>query len=208
MPDWSPVRRFGGYGAWADGAPMQAALRSRAAACGCSQGCGVHGHAHTRAASVNIPAADLKGFLGCAGLRLLGELDHATHACRLDRRLALLALCAAYLQGGFNKAIDFDGAIGRDAALRPRARRPAGARYHRRRDRCFAARGVRGLALVRGAHLAGFTLFATLVANRFWEMVQPERFMAANSFFEHIGLNRRLRPRGLARPAARDGARQ
>ena len=28
MPDWSPVRRFGGYGAWGDkeGAPMQAAL--------------------------------------------------------------------------------------------------------------------------------------------------------------------------------------
>jgi len=32
------------------------------------------------------------------------------------------------------------------------------------------------------------TLFATFVANRFWEMVPPERFMAANSFFEHIGL--------------------
>jgi len=26
------------------------------------------------------------------------------------------------------------------------------------------------------------------VANRFWEMVPPERFMAANAFFEHIGL--------------------
>jgi uncharacterized membrane protein YphA (DoxX/SURF4 family) len=36
--------------------------------------------------------------------------------------------------------------------------------------------------------LAGFTLFATSVANRFWEMVPPERFMAANAFFEHIGL--------------------
>ena len=36
--------------------------------------------------------------------------------------------------------------------------------------------------------LAGFTLFATFVANRFWEMVPPERFMAANSFFEHLGL--------------------
>jgi uncharacterized membrane protein YphA (DoxX/SURF4 family) len=36
--------------------------------------------------------------------------------------------------------------------------------------------------------LAGFTLFATFVANRFWEMAPPERFMAANSFFEHLGL--------------------
>ncbi len=36
--------------------------------------------------------------------------------------------------------------------------------------------------------LAGFTLVATFVANRFWEIPQPERFMAENSFFEHIGL--------------------
>jgi uncharacterized membrane protein YphA (DoxX/SURF4 family) len=36
--------------------------------------------------------------------------------------------------------------------------------------------------------LAGFTLFATFVALRFWEMAPPERFMAANSFFEHLGL--------------------
>jgi uncharacterized membrane protein YphA (DoxX/SURF4 family) len=36
--------------------------------------------------------------------------------------------------------------------------------------------------------LAGFTLMATFVANRFWEMTGVERFMAANSFFEHLGL--------------------
>lgn len=36
--------------------------------------------------------------------------------------------------------------------------------------------------------LAGFTLMATFVANRFWEMTQPARFMAKNGFFEHIGL--------------------
>lgn len=36
--------------------------------------------------------------------------------------------------------------------------------------------------------LAGFTLMATFVANRFWEMAGPERFMSANSFFEHLGL--------------------
>jgi len=36
--------------------------------------------------------------------------------------------------------------------------------------------------------LAGFTLMATFVALRFWEIPQPERFMAANSFFEHLGL--------------------
>lgn len=37
--------------------------------------------------------------------------------------------------------------------------------------------------------LAGFTLLATGIALRFWELpVVRERFMAANSFFEHLGL--------------------
>mgnify|MGYP003352166730 CR=1 FL=1 len=36
--------------------------------------------------------------------------------------------------------------------------------------------------------LAAFTLGATFMANRFWEMVPPERFGATNSFFEHLGL--------------------
>jgi uncharacterized membrane protein YphA (DoxX/SURF4 family) len=37
--------------------------------------------------------------------------------------------------------------------------------------------------------LAGFTLMATLIALRFWELpAGHERFMAANAFFEHLGL--------------------
>jgi uncharacterized membrane protein YphA (DoxX/SURF4 family) len=37
--------------------------------------------------------------------------------------------------------------------------------------------------------LGGFTLLATFVALRFWELpAGQERFMAANSFFEHLGL--------------------
>jgi uncharacterized membrane protein YphA (DoxX/SURF4 family) len=36
--------------------------------------------------------------------------------------------------------------------------------------------------------LAGFTLLATFVANRFWEMEPPARFMIENSFFERLGL--------------------
>jgi uncharacterized membrane protein YphA (DoxX/SURF4 family) len=36
--------------------------------------------------------------------------------------------------------------------------------------------------------LAAFTLMATFVANRFWEIAGVERFMAANAFFEHWGL--------------------
>lgn len=68
LPDWSPVRRFGGYGAWAerDGAPLQARLRRAAAACGCVNPCAVHGHRHgagTRAP----PVQDLRGFWGALG---------------------------------------------------------------------------------------------------------------------------------------------
>jgi len=36
--------------------------------------------------------------------------------------------------------------------------------------------------------LAGFTLIAPFVANRFWEIPQPDRFMIENAFFEHLGL--------------------
>ena len=70
MPDWSPVRRFGGYAAWGDGEgkPLQAALMRRASAqCACDRRCAVHGHAHTAAATVDIPASDLKGFWGALG---------------------------------------------------------------------------------------------------------------------------------------------
>ena len=36
--------------------------------------------------------------------------------------------------------------------------------------------------------VAAFTLIATFVANRFWEIPLPERFMVENAFFEHLGL--------------------
>jgi uncharacterized membrane protein YphA (DoxX/SURF4 family) len=104
------------------------------------------------------------------------------------RWLALLGLCAAYLQGGLNKAIDFPAAI---AEMNHFGLSPA------------APLAVAVIVLELGASvliltgfyrwlgalaLAGFTLFATFVALRFWEMAPPERFMAANSFFEHLGL--------------------
>ena len=67
MPDWSPVRHFGGYGAWGDsGKPLQAALR-RDAACACSRRCGVHGHRHATGWTSRLPIADLKSFWGALG---------------------------------------------------------------------------------------------------------------------------------------------
>ncbi|MBB3177541.1 amidohydrolase [Variovorax sp. Sphag1AA] len=68
MPDWSPVRRYGGYGAWGEreGAPMQAVMR-KAAACGCASNCNVHGHQHAAAWTSKLPVSDLKGFWGALG---------------------------------------------------------------------------------------------------------------------------------------------
>lgn len=67
MPDWSPVRRYGGYAAWgeskADAAVRQMAMQS----CGCAHACGVHGHDHATAWSSKLPIADLKSFWGALG---------------------------------------------------------------------------------------------------------------------------------------------
>ncbi|KVN27215.1 amidohydrolase [Burkholderia stagnalis] len=68
MPDWSPVRAFGGYAGWgaagSDGQPLH---RAAAQMCGCASACGVHGHAHARAWSSEVPASDLKSFWGALG---------------------------------------------------------------------------------------------------------------------------------------------
>ncbi|MEN5157630.1 amidohydrolase [Achromobacter spanius] len=69
MPDWSPTRLFGGYGAWSDseGKPLQATLREAAAACACANDCNVHGHQHAGAWASKLPVSDLKGFWGALG---------------------------------------------------------------------------------------------------------------------------------------------
>jgi predicted amidohydrolase YtcJ len=67
MPDWSPVRRFGGYGAWADKSAATTVQRRAADACGCAHACAIHGHNHAAAWSRRVPAADVKGFWGALG---------------------------------------------------------------------------------------------------------------------------------------------
>jgi len=68
MPDWSPVRRFGGYGAWGEAARTGTVLhRTAAAECGCTHGCAIHGHDHATAWSAKLPIADLKSFWGALG---------------------------------------------------------------------------------------------------------------------------------------------
>jgi uncharacterized membrane protein YphA (DoxX/SURF4 family) len=102
--------------------------------------------------------------------------------------VALLLLCAAYLQGGLNKLTDFDAAVAemRHFDLSPAAPLALAVILVELGGSALILSGFyRWLgALV----LAGFTLFATFVANRFWEVPQPERFMVENTFFEHLGL--------------------
>jgi Amidohydrolase family len=69
MPDWSPVRTFGGYAAWADSkrATEPALHRKLAMSCDCAHACNVHGHDHASAWSSKLPIADLKSFWGVLG---------------------------------------------------------------------------------------------------------------------------------------------
>jgi predicted amidohydrolase YtcJ len=68
MPDWSPVRAFGGYAAWGDTESTGHAVVQRAAqSCGCASACNIHGHNHASAWSAKLPISDLKGFWGALG---------------------------------------------------------------------------------------------------------------------------------------------
>jgi predicted amidohydrolase YtcJ len=69
MPDWSPVRRFGGYGAWGDQSTEKEDRRKLAMSCDCANACNIHSHNHAVAWSGKLPIADLRAFwgvLGCA----------------------------------------------------------------------------------------------------------------------------------------------
>lgn len=68
MPDWSPVRSFGGYGAWRDpeGAGRHG-LRRLSSGCGCASNCGIHGHDHARAWASGLPVGDPQGLFGALG---------------------------------------------------------------------------------------------------------------------------------------------
>jgi len=103
--------------------------------------------------------------------------------------LAKLALVSAYVLGGMLKAADFPAAIAEQVhfGLHPPA--------------LFAVLTIvvelLGSALVMthrwvwlGAGMLGvFTGLAAIKANAFWAMPDgPDRFMATNVFFEHLGL--------------------
>ena len=68
MPDWSPVRSYGGYQRRTR-EESQGKYAFAALACGCSNSCNVHGHSHARAWGADVPVSDEKAFweaLGCS----------------------------------------------------------------------------------------------------------------------------------------------
>jgi predicted amidohydrolase YtcJ len=67
MPDWSPVRTFGGYGVWGQSLDASPSPQSIALTCGCASECAVHGHEHARAWAVKLHISDFKSFWGALG---------------------------------------------------------------------------------------------------------------------------------------------
>jgi predicted amidohydrolase YtcJ len=67
MPDWSPVRSFGGYAGWARDEADTARVAKIGATCGCAHQCTVHGHDHGKAWAANLPIEDIKSFWGALG---------------------------------------------------------------------------------------------------------------------------------------------
>ncbi|MBB4233736.1 DoxX family protein [Rhizobium esperanzae] len=105
------------------------------------------------------------------------------------RRMSLLALCAAYIQGPITKILNFNGALAEmdHFGLRPAAFFAVAVIVF---ELMASAMVISGFLRWAGAlALSGFTLIATLIALRFWEMAPGmDRMMASNAFFEHIGL--------------------
>ncbi|THK39189.1 DoxX family protein [Ensifer sp. MPMI2T] len=105
------------------------------------------------------------------------------------RWAALLALCSAYIQGPLTKIFDFGGALAEmnHFGLHPAPFFAVAVIVFELAASAMILSGFfRWLAALA---LAAFTLAATFVALRFWELAPGQgRLMATNAFFEHLGL--------------------
>lgn len=104
------------------------------------------------------------------------------------RWVALLGLCAAYLQGGIVKLMNFNEAIAEMNHFGLSPAIPFAVAV-------LALELVASVAILTGygrwlgaLALGAFTFAATFMANRYWELGLPERFGVENSFYEHLGL--------------------
>ena len=104
------------------------------------------------------------------------------------RWLALLGLCAAYLQGGIVKLTNIHGAVAEMIHFGISPATPFAIAV-------IAFELIASVAILTGSWrwlgalaLGAFTVAATFIANRYWELGPAERFGAENSFYEHLGL--------------------
>ena len=136
--------------------------------------------------------------MGRLWLRLLGILkgiDMSAISDRLSRFatpvvrwVALLGLCAAYLQGGIVKLANFNEALAEMNHFGVSPAMPFAIAV-------IALELVASVAILTGywrwlgaLALGTFTVAATFMANRYWELGPAERFATENSFYEHLGL--------------------
>ncbi|WP_435526434.1 DoxX family protein [Ideonella oryzae] len=128
-------------------------------------------------------------------MRMLGPVNTATPATLSEpawlgplRWLGLLALCAAYLQGGLSKAWDLSAATAEMAHF---GLQPAGPMALA----VIVFELVASLAVLTGWQrapaalaLGAFTLAASVIANPFWSVPADSRPPLLNAFMEHLGL--------------------
>jgi uncharacterized membrane protein YphA (DoxX/SURF4 family) len=136
--------------------------------------------------------------MGRLRLHLLGflkSIDMSAVPDRLSRLatpsvrwVALLGLCAAYLQGGIVKLTNINGAVAEMNHFGVSPAMPFAIAV-------IALELFASIAILTGywrwlgaLALGAFTVAATFMANRYWELGPPERFGAENSFYEHLGL--------------------
>lgn len=103
--------------------------------------------------------------------------------------LALLALCSAYIQGPLMKIYDFDGAIAEmnHFGLTPAPLFAVAVIFFELVMSALILLGI--FRWAAALCLTVFTVAATFLAFRFWELPSGmERMMATNGFFEHVGL--------------------
>jgi uncharacterized membrane protein YphA (DoxX/SURF4 family) len=101
---------------------------------------------------------------------------------------ARLALCSAYILGGFTKLANFSAAIAEQEhfGLHPGVAWATAAIVVELGGSSLIVAGR--FAWLGAGSIGVLTAIAMLVANDFWNMTGAARFTALNAFFEHFGL--------------------
>jgi len=105
------------------------------------------------------------------------------------RLMGLLLLSAVYIQGGLMRLLDFGGAVAEMESFGLMPARPIAAVVILLQLGASAMIVTGFLRWIGALALAAFTLVATFIALRFWDLpIGLERTMATNAFFENLGL--------------------